>query len=106
MAWIVRGLHSPSWERLLRWLAPAGRMALSNYLLQSLVCTLIFYGYGLGYFERLSRAWQVPFVLALFVVQVLLSHAWLKRYRFGPMEWLWRSLTYLKPQPLRSSPDR
>jgi uncharacterized protein len=106
MAWIVRGLHSPSWERLLRWLAPAGRMALSNYLLQSLVCTLIFYGYGLGYFERIPRAWQVPFVLALFVMQVLLSHAWLKRYRFGPMEWLWRSLTYLRPQPMRGSPDR
>ena len=104
MAWVVRGLHSPPWERLLRWLAPAGRMALSNYLLQSLVCTLIFYGYGLGYFERLPRAWQVPFVLVLFVVQVLLSHAWLKRYRFGPMEWLWRSLTYLKPQPMRGSP--
>ena len=104
MAWVVRGLHSPPWEQLLRWLAPAGRMALSNYLLQSLVCTLIFYGYGLGYFERLPRAWQVPFVLVLFVVQVLLSHAWLKRYRFGPMEWLWRSLTYLKPQPMRGSP--
>ncbi|MEJ1096665.1 MULTISPECIES: DUF418 domain-containing protein [unclassified Pseudoxanthomonas] len=101
MAWIVRGLLSPSWERLLRWFAPAGRMALTNYLLQSVVCSWIFYGYGLGYFERLPRAWQVPFVVALFVVQVLLSHAWLKRYRFGPMEWLWRSLTYLKPQPMR-----
>jgi uncharacterized protein len=76
-------------------------MALSNYLLQSVVCTWIFYGYGLGYFERLPRAWQVPFAIALFVAQVLLSHAWLRRYRFGPMEWLWRSLTYLKPQPMR-----
>jgi uncharacterized protein len=103
MAWIVRGLQSPLWERWLRWLAPAGRMALSNYLLQSVVCTWIFYGYGLGYFERLPRAWQVPFVVALFVAQVLLSHAWLRRYRFGPMEWLWRSLTYLKPQPMRTS---
>lgn len=103
MGWIVRGLQSPLWERLLRWLAPAGRMALSNYLLQSVVCTWIFYGYGLGYFERLPRAWQVPFAVALFVAQVLLSHAWLKRYRFGPMEWLWRSLTYLKPQPMRAA---
>ncbi|WP_368562255.1 DUF418 domain-containing protein [Pseudoxanthomonas sp. UTMC 1351] len=103
MAWIVRGLQSPPWKRLLQGLAPAGRMALSNYLLQSLVCTWIFYGYGLGYFERLPRAWQVPFVVVLFAAQVLLSHAWLRRYRFGPMEWLWRSLTYLKLQPMRAT---
>jgi uncharacterized protein len=100
-AWIVRGLQSPHWQRLLRWLAPAGRMALSNYLLQSLVCTWVFYGYGLGYFEQLPRAWQVPFAVLLFAAQVSLSHAWLRRYRFGPMEWLWRSATYLKPQPMR-----
>lgn len=101
MAWIVRGLQSPYWQRPLAWLAPAGRMALSNYLLQSLVCTWIFYGYGLGYFERLPRAWQVPFALTLFAMQVMLSRWWLERHRFGPAEWLWRSLTYLKPQPMR-----
>jgi uncharacterized protein len=99
--WVVRGMQSPTWAAKLAWLAPAGRMALTNYLMQSLVCTLVFYGYGLGYFERLPRAWQVPFVLALFCIQVLLSRWWLQRFRFGPMEWLWRSLTYLKPQPMR-----
>ena len=99
--WVVRGMHSPTWAAKLAWLAPAGRMALTNYLMQSLVCTLVFYGYGLGYFERLPRAWQVPFVLALFCLQVLLSRWWLRRFRFGPMEWLWRSLTYLKLQPMR-----
>lgn len=66
-----------------------------------MVCTWIFYGYGLGYFEQLPRAWQPVFALALFGLQVLLSRWWLSRFRFGPMEWLWRSLTYLKPQPLR-----
>lgn len=100
-SWVVHGMQSPRWAAKLAWLAPAGRMALTNYLLQSLVCTLVFYGYGLGYFERLPRAWQVPFVLALFCTQVLLSRWWLRRFRFGPMEWLWRSLTYLKPQPMR-----
>jgi uncharacterized protein len=100
-AWVVRGMQSRGWAAVLGWLAPAGRMALTNYLLQSLVCTLVFYGYGLGYFEQLPRAWQVPFVLALFCVQALLSGWWLRRFRFGPMEWLWRSLTYLKPQPMR-----
>jgi len=85
----------------LRWLAPAGRMALSNYLLQSLVCTLLFYGYGFGAFEQLSRAWQVPFALALFGVQVLASRWWLQVFRFGPVEWLWRGFTYLRLPPLR-----
>ncbi|WP_079726208.1 DUF418 domain-containing protein [Pseudoxanthomonas indica] len=102
LAWIVRALQSPTWARPLHWLAPAGRMALTNYLLQSIVCTLIFYGYGLGYFEQLSRAWQVPFVLAVFAVQVLLSRWWLARFRFGPAEWLWRTVTYLRPQPMRA----
>ena len=104
LGWIVHALQSPAWARRLAWLAPAGRMALTNYLLQSLVCTLVFYHYGLGYFEQLARAWQVPFVLALFLAQVLLSRWWLRRFRFGPMEWLWRSLTYLKPQPMRLQP--
>ena len=99
--WLVRGMQSPAWAAKLAWLAPAGRVALTNYLMQSLVCTLVFYGYGLGYFERLPRAWQVPFALALFCVQALLSRGWLQRFRFGPMEWLWRSLTYLKWQPMR-----
>ncbi len=101
LAWIVRGMQSAAWSARLSVLAPAGRMALTLYLMQSLVCTWIFYGYGLGYFEQLSRAWQVPFVFALFAVQVALSHWWLRRFRFGPMEWVWRSLTYLKAQPMR-----
>lgn len=100
-AWVLRGLQSPGWMQRLAWLAPAGRMALTNYLMQSLLCTLVFYGYGLGWFERMPRAWQVPFGLALFALQVLASRWWLGRFRFGPMEWLWRSLTYLKPQPMR-----
>ena len=81
--------------------APAGRMALTNYLLQSLVCTWIFSGWGLGFFEQLPRAWQVPFVLVFFTAQVLLSQAWLARFRMGPMEWLWRSATYLRLPPMR-----
>lgn len=100
LAWILRGLDSPL-APALRWVAPAGRMALTNYLSQSVVCTLIFYGYGLGYFERLPRAGQVPFAIALFALQVLCSHWWLARFRYGPMEWLWRAVTYLQWPPLR-----
>ena len=95
LAWVTR------WVAALGWLAPAGRMALSNYLLQSLVCTLLFYGYGAGLFERLPRAWQPAFALGLFSLQVLASHAWLRSFRFGPVEWLWRGFTYLQWPPLR-----
>jgi len=95
LAWGVR------WGRCLHGLAPAGRMALSNYLMQSLLCTLLFYGYGLGCFEQMGRTWQLLFALLLFAAQVLLSRAWLRYFRFGPMEWLWRAITYLRLPPLR-----
>jgi uncharacterized protein len=84
----------------LAWLAPAGRMALTNYLLQSLVWTFIFYGYGLGLWDQVSRAWHPVLVIAFFVLQVMLSRWWMARFRFGPAEWVWRSLTYLQPQPM------
>ncbi|KAB7770060.1 DUF418 domain-containing protein [Xanthomonas maliensis] len=95
MAWLVR------WAHQLAWLAPAGRMALSNYLLQSLLCTWVFYGYGLGWFEQLPRVWQLPFALGVFALQVVLSRLWLRYFRFGPVEWLWRSTTYLRVPPMR-----
>ena len=101
LAWVLRGLEAPRVARYLHWLAPAGRMALTNYLVQSIVCTLVFYGYGLGFFEHMPRLWQVPFALGLFTVQVLYSQWWLQRFRFGPAEWLWRSITYWKLQPMR-----
>jgi uncharacterized protein len=86
---------------LRRWLAPAGRMALTNYLLQSVVGTLFFYGYGLGYFGRVGRADQVAFVLVVYAIQLVLSRWWLSRFRFGPAEWVWRAATYLHLPPMR-----
>jgi uncharacterized protein len=90
--------------RARRWLgffAPVGRMALSNYLLQSLVNTTVFYGYGLGLMGKLGPFEQVIYLCALFAMQVLASRWWLTRFRYGPAEWLWRSLTYLRVQPMR-----
>lgn len=101
MAWIVRALQGSPLAAPLGWLAPAGRMALTNYLLQSLVMTWIFCGYGLGYFEQMPRAWQPLLVVAFFVLQVAASHWWLSRFRFGPVEWLWRWFTYGTRPPLR-----
>lgn len=101
LGWVVRGLDYPAVARWLDLLAPAGRMALTNYLLQSLVMTTVFFGYGLGYFDQLPRAWQPLLVLAFFAAQVALSHWWLARFRFGPAEWLWRAATYGSLPPMR-----
>jgi len=98
LAWIVH------WREHLRGLGAVGRMALTHYLGQSLVCTLLFYHYGLGGFETLPRAWQLPFALLLFGVQVLVSHLWLRHFRFGPMEWLWRAMTYRQWPQMRARP--
>ncbi|MCJ0825201.1 DUF418 domain-containing protein [Luteimonas sp. 50] len=99
IAAVVLAFHGRC-RRIVAMLAPAGRMALTNYLLQSLVGTLFFYGYGLGHWG-MGRAGQLLFVCIVFAVQVLLSHWWLLRYRYGPMEWLWRGFTYLRWPPLR-----
>jgi uncharacterized protein len=80
--------------------AAAGQMALTNYLTQSLVLLLIFYNYGLGLFGRLSPAAAIWIGIALFAAQLAFSRKWLSRYRFGPFEWLWRSLTYGKSLPI------
>ena len=82
-------------------LAASGRMALTNYLMQSLLCTFIFYGYGLGYFGSLDRLEQELVVLGIWILQLAVSPMWLRRYRFGPAEWGWRSLTYWSLQPMR-----
>jgi uncharacterized protein len=62
--------------------------------------TTVFYGYGLGLYGSVSRFAQMGFVFGVIVLQLILSHWWLARYRFGPVEWLWRSLTYWKRQPM------
>ena len=75
-------------------------MALTTYLMQSLICTFIFYGYGLGYWG-MERAWQLVFVVVVFALQLAFSHWWLARYRFGPAEWFWRAFTYRQTPRMR-----
>lgn len=79
--------------KYLRQLAPYGRMALTNYLGQSLIASTVFYGYGLGWYG-MERAKQVVFVFAVVLLQIAFSHWWLARFRYGPMEWVWRAITY------------
>ncbi len=92
-AWF-RALFSP--------LVYAGRMAFTNYLMQSVVCTLLFYGYGLGLAENTTIRQGVLFVIIIYLAQVLLSALWLRAFRYGPLEWLWRILTYGRVLPIRS----
>lgn len=91
---------------LLTWLttrlAAVGRMALSNYLFDSLFCTFLFYGYGISLYGMVPRWGLVLIVLGIWGFQLLMSPIWLQHHRFGPAEWLWRSLTYWKPQPMRA----
>jgi uncharacterized protein len=97
---VVLMLHSRSPLSNIRVLAPFGRMALTNYLCQSLVMSSIFFGYGLGYWG-LGRAWQLVFAVALCALQIAFSHWWLARFRYGPAEWLWRAVTYMKIPAMR-----
>lgn len=96
-ALLWRGGRHPS----LQWAAPAGRMALTNYLMQTILQSLLFYGWGLGLIGKLGLVFIYPISLALFALQVAYSRWWLARFRFGPVEWLWRSLTYGRAQPMR-----
>jgi uncharacterized membrane protein YeiB len=98
---VVTMLHSRSaWLRRIRVLAPAGRMALTNYLMQSVICMLVFYGFGFGRWG-MPRAEQVLFVLVVYAAQVAFSHWWLGRFRYGPMEWVWRGFTYRQMPAMR-----
>ncbi|MBN2499394.1 MAG: DUF418 domain-containing protein, partial [Anaerolineales bacterium] len=90
-----------AWRNRLFSLRFVGRMALTNYLSQSVVCTLIFYGYGLGLYGELGPAVGLAFSAALYMTQLFLSEWWLLRYQFGPVEYVWRTLTYGRRQPLR-----
>lgn len=92
---LVLMLHSKGAFSKVAVLAPYGRMALTNYLSQSVICSAVFYNYGLGYYG-MQRAYQVLFVALIVVLQILFSHWWLSKFRYGPMEWVWRAITYWK----------
>jgi uncharacterized protein len=76
-------------------------MAFTNYIVQSLIVGWIFYGYGFGLFGKLSVSTALALGIAVYITQVFFSRWWLRRYRFGPIEWTWRSLMYGQLQPMR-----
>ena len=100
-AGIVLLSQKPAWQSVFRPLQNLGRMALTAYLLSTVMFTTLFYGYGFGQLFLLGPAATTFYGALFFVILLIFCNWWLGRFRFGPAEWLWRSLTYLKPQPLR-----
>jgi uncharacterized protein len=100
---IILLTQGEAWRRRLAPLASVGRMALSNYLLQSVICTTIFYSYGLALFCKVRPSLGLLLTIIIWLIQIPLSVWWLRRFQFGPIEWLWRSLTYWQRQPMRIS---
>jgi uncharacterized protein len=97
---VILMLHSASVFDKVSVLAPFGRMALTNYLSQSIIASIFFFGYGFGNWG-VSRLDQMLFVAVVVVLQIAFSHFWLARFRYGPMEWLWRAVTYWTIPPMR-----
>jgi uncharacterized protein len=101
IALILLALKSGILRGATRTLAYVGQMAFSNYILTSLICTTVFEGYGVGLFGKLQRYQLYGIVGFIWLVILIVSPFWLRRFRFGPLEWVWRSLTYWKKQPFR-----
>lgn len=85
-----------TWLRVLKIFSPVGKMALTNYLMQTVISIIIFNGYGFGLYGQVSPSVGVIYVFVIFLFQVLFSHIWLKSFKYGPCEWVWRSVTYRK----------
>ncbi|MDT0604414.1 DUF418 domain-containing protein [Thalassotalea castellviae] len=103
LALMVKLSQKRQFLKYFSWLSPLGKMALTNYITHSIILTSIFYGYAGGMFGQIARAEQMLIVVAIIFGQVLFSKLWLNYFKFGPLEWIWRSLTYLTWQPLRRS---
>jgi uncharacterized protein len=106
VVWISLWLQKEKWRKRLHILYPVGRMGLTTYLMQTVFGTIIFFSYGLALLGDIGGL--VSFVLAvvLFVVQIVFANYWFRYFSFGPVEWVWRSLTYLKIQPIKPVQDR
>jgi uncharacterized protein len=101
---LIMLMYKSGWFKwLFELFRPVGQMAFTNYLMQSLIGALFFYGIGLNYFGKLERYELYLYTGVVWIIQIIWSHIWLRFFRFGPLEWLWRSLTYWKKQPFKKS---
>jgi uncharacterized protein len=106
VAAIILLVKNKKWEKILSPLYPVGRMGLTTYLMQSLFGTLIFFSYGLGLLADIGAGLCVILAIGLFGIQILFAKFWFRYFQYGPVEWLWRSLTLLKVQPLTKPSGR
>ncbi len=101
---LIMLLYKSGWFKwLFTLMRPVGQMAFTNYLMQSIICGLIFFGVGFGMYGHLQRYELYYVVGAVWIFQIIFSHIWMRYFRFGPFEWLWRSLTYWKVQPMKKA---
>lgn len=100
-ALVLIAMQNVAGRKLLSPPAAAGRMALSNYLAQTMICIFIFNGYGAGLYGQVSVSRGILLAIGIYCLQVFWSNIWLKYFCYGPMEWLWRTITYGKSQPIR-----
>jgi uncharacterized protein len=101
---LLLAVHKGVLRRLQARLAAVGQMALSNYVAQTIICTALFWGFGLGLYMQLARHELYLVVVLIWLAELIWSPLWLQRYRYGPLEWLWRSLTYAQRLPIRRAP--
>ena len=101
MTSLTKILQTTPGRRILNVLKPVGRMALTNYLTQTLICILLFYNFGFDLVAELGFGHITLIVLGILIMQIICSNIWMKHFRFGPLEWLWRSLTYKKRVGIR-----
>ncbi len=94
-------ITNQKWKKRISFIAPAGRMPLTNYLIQTAVCVPLFCGYGLGFFGRVSPLLGFILVITIYAFQLIFSKWWMQYFRFGPAEWIWRSVSYCKIQPMQ-----
>lgn len=109
LGWIglfLRWWQSGAGRRLVARLASAGRMAFSCYIAETIICTTLFYGHGFGLFGTTDQMAQLLATFAVWFVLLIAAPLWLARFRYGPLEWVWRSLTYGRIEPLRRRVDR
>ncbi len=95
-----------AWRRRLSFFAAVGRLSLSNYLVQSIISTMIFYSYGFGLYGKVRPIYGLILTFIIFTIQAIISHFWLKKFMIGPAEWVWRSITYKKAQPFKIEESR
>ena len=101
VAFFMLAFQTAFWKKILAVFAPVGKMAFTNYIMQSLIGNFVFLGAGLGYMEQVGPFYYTLFGMAVFIIQIILSTVWLQYFNYGPLEWLWRSGTYKKWQPLK-----